>query len=186
MPLVRDSFDRANSTTVITPADTGQAWAGTANWGISTNKGYRSANAVEAWISTDPGVVNFTIDVDVTCPAAMGNGSVVFRGVDASNYLIWHYNSSTTVQFFKKVAAAFTSLGGPYTVASYASATVHASIVASGDSLTFYHNGTFQATVSSAIFNTSTLCGFRLNNASDYTFNNFLVCGLSPELGMMS
>jgi hypothetical protein len=82
----RDLFDRADSSTTLGSADTGQAWqvlAGT--WGIAANQAYSAvATANGAAVidcGTPDGVYIVTLATKGTAPR------IILRAIDASNYL---------------------------------------------------------------------------------------------------
>lgn len=88
--LVSDSFNRANSTTSLGTADTGQTWIGiTGTFGISSNQAVAYATIAESQINTT--VTDMDSSVSVTFASSSGNGGVFVRGSGSSSDLSGYY-----------------------------------------------------------------------------------------------
>ena len=148
-PVLADGFDRANSTTTMGTADTGQTWApATGTWGISSNRAYNtSTSSVTTLIESG---VN---DIDVSCVINIAStGSLpglVFRALDANNRLgifidipndrveLWKNDASSTASRIVASEATMTlDYGVDYTVRA----------VAVGDQIQMYVNGVLRNT----------------------------------------
>jgi hypothetical protein len=82
----RDLFDRADSTTTLGTADTGQAWqmlAGT--WGISANRAYSAVATANGAAVIDCGTADGVYIVEWATKGTAPR--IVLRAIDASNYL---------------------------------------------------------------------------------------------------
>lgn len=118
--LVSDAFNRADSTTTLGNADTGQAWSPSVanSWGITGNRAYLSTTSGDAGylatVSAGQATQDATIDIQV--PAAAGG--LLFRVVDFSNHLLFDLNKVTNAwTLYKAVAGGYTSLASaPFTV----------------------------------------------------------------------
>lgn len=164
---VYDSFSRADSTTSLGNAETGQAWvtSGVDPWGISGGTAYRpsttGASDTLATISTSA-----TVDMSVVIAQASnanGTGGMgpIWRYSDANNFWLLDITSSTTI-VYKKVASTFTSVATiPNTIA--AGDTVR--VVASGSTHTIYLNGAQVYTTTDAFNSTATSHGIRTATA---------------------
>lgn len=139
---VSDTFTRANSTTTMGTADSGQAWApqGGSTWGISSNKAYTtSASSVTTLVESN------LIDLDVTGKITFGAGGslpgLIFRALDDSNRLgIFLDTAANSFQLWKMDAGTNTTLtSSTQTLDPAIEYTVR--VVAVGTSIIGYLNG---------------------------------------------
>jgi len=175
--VVSDSFNRADSTTSLGTADTGQAWTAlTGTLGINGNAAYAvvTSNSVAV---IDSGLADGTVQVKLTATAT---GSVmprlIFRCTDASNYWMLQARGSTgKYQLYKNVAGAFTQLGTDIAVTPTAGDVIQA--VLSGSSVTIKVNGVQAATATDAFNSTATKHGIGWAQPTDTTqkFDDFSV-----------
>lgn len=183
--LVSDSFNRANNSTSLGNADTGQAWQTTPGsiYGISNNQAYpiSDTSGQVSFAYVDSGASDGTITLTL---AAISNyqNYLVFRIVDNKNYLFVRYQKgSGNLQLYKTVNNAQTQLGtksiGTLAIGSTISVTV------SGSSITVSTNGTQQITTTDNTFSTSTLHGFGDVMSADLTvrYDNFEVDSLTSS-----
>jgi hypothetical protein len=87
--LADDDFAGANSATSLNgrAATTAGTWAVvTNNWGIATNKGYRSAGTGADWAYIDTGASDVSVECDITLSAVRSVAGLVIRGVDDTHY----------------------------------------------------------------------------------------------------
>ena len=89
-PTAGDTFAGADSATSITAgraADTGGNWAAADadNWGIASNKAYRSSGSNDSWCYLASGIADVCVECDITLSATRALAGLMFRGVDASN-----------------------------------------------------------------------------------------------------
>ena len=84
--FAHDSFDRANSTTSLGTAMSGQAWqvANGSVYGISGNRGYMVSGQGEAWIVGPQPATSAEVDIIYTSSLTE---ALIFRLVDSGNYL---------------------------------------------------------------------------------------------------
>lgn len=157
-----DTFNRANSTTTLGNADTGQAWtASSGTWGINTNQAYVvSLDTVDHVCSIEAGSANMSVSADILITS--NNPGLIFRLQDATNYLMVLCNSSSTqFQIYKRVAGVYTVLASSATGLYTINTTHNILVSASGNSLSVKMDGTTVVSVTDATFNTATKVGFR-------------------------
>lgn len=197
--VVTDTFTRADSSTSIGTADTGQAWSALkGTWGIKTNAAelYTGAAGGQevAVVDAGTGHANGTVQVDIIPHAGVGGGGidagVVTKVADASNYLlvaVHKLDTSSDLKLYKCVAGAFTQLGATYTGTSFAyGTTVTVKIVNTATTVDVYLDGNATPAISYTLtsgeqttFNSNTKHGIRVNSTGDGTqgaaFDNFTV-----------
>lgn len=106
-----DPFDRANSTTTMGTAPTGQVWSPqTGTWGISANRAYNTSTGASVTTLIDTGLV----DVDATCIINHASGTylpgLVVRGLNDANRLGGYINASGDQVVLYKSDAGATSI----------------------------------------------------------------------------
>lgn len=107
-PTTTDSFTRANSTTTLGTATTGEVWEvlfSYGTWGISTNRAYLPTNGGGHNIATiesraEDAVVKFTVQ---TATEAQTGQGLVFRYVNTRNYWYIVFDSAANTWALKKV-----------------------------------------------------------------------------------
>lgn len=157
-PLVLDTFDRADSATSLGVAGTGQAWEVLAEtWGIQTNKAYSySPNNNLGFAAIEAGVSDMRVQVDVSGLGTLGDAGLLFRVVDANNFLTffaspsggkWHLAKRVagTWSFFAQLAEAPTN--GRYEV------------ICSGSAITCKVDGATKITATDSAHSTATRAG---------------------------
>lgn len=142
--LATDSFNRANSTTTLGNADTGQTWqplAGT--WGISSNQAYIATTAPSSGrngVVLDAGTGDVTMQMKVNAMGA--SPGFIARAVDINNAVLTNQNT-----IFRAVGGSLTTL---VTIAP-------AVAVANGDTVRFECQGDqlrfYRQTASAGAFN---------------------------------
>lgn len=170
--IVTDSFDRANSTTNVGSADTGQAWQVVSGaWGISSNRAYVST-AVEAnIILQDMGSGSYDISCDVEFYTSR-NGGLVVRGQDANNWITLTVKN-TGLSLERKVSGAWAAIGSySFTPSNGATHTIRA--VVTPTQITCYMDGTQRLNYSNSDLNTLTKTGLvQHSTTTGIYFNNF-------------
>jgi hypothetical protein len=123
MAVVSDTFTRADSTSVIGSADTGQAWSQVSGtWGINSNRGYQSSGGSQDICVIDSGLTSVDMSCDETFDTQPDSG-LVFAVADNSNYLLFATQpNAVDVKIYKQDTAVFTELA-TNTLSSYASTT---------------------------------------------------------------
>jgi hypothetical protein len=160
---VVDLFNRADSSTTLGSADTGQAWtASPGTWGISGNAAYSVTAANDDYALVDAGRVD--VKVEVTVHGVPGtNPGLVLRGTDTNNCYMANFHQSGVPTLFKRVAGTYTSLGaGSKNLANGDRLTFSAV----GTTLTMLVNGTAIVTVTDSTFTTGTKVGLRIGAIS--------------------
>jgi hypothetical protein len=124
MATVVDDFNRANSTTSLGTATSGQAWSNVLgdNFGIDTNEAYvhnpsqatftNFAGVPKHVAVIDSGRSNQDINVRVDPSPTSPNFGIVARYVDANNFLFVFFRntSSEAVEVYKRVAGTYTQI----------------------------------------------------------------------------
>lgn len=152
VPVIRDTFSRADSTTSLGVTDTGQAWSAlVGTWGITGSTGY-TTTTVEGFAAFDSGYSNFSVGLRI--PATSGYFGLLFRVVDANN--LWLLASDG---LWLRSGGTWTNKGGMggWVAGDVMSATV------SGSTITAYKNGVQFASLSDATFVTATKVGLYAN-----------------------
>lgn len=161
MSTVTDPFTRADSTTSIGTAPTGQSWVNrNGTWGISSNRAYVDAVPGDWQATADVDASESDGTVQVTVAVVAGDEGFIFRVQSGTNYLMAtvdnRFSSGATI--YEQVAGAFTALGTA--AATIADGDV-LSMVLSGTSIDFKKNGVSMVSVSSTRFQTETKHGMR-------------------------
>lgn len=157
---VSDAFTRADSSTSIGTADTGQSWTNsTGTWGIKTNQAYLATAAVSgANLATitggsADGFIQFTID---GTPADNMGGA--FRAVDVSNHWrVARAASFGTWNIYKRVSGTDTLVANTGNTATAAGTIVRVEFV--GSTIWTFFNGTFVKAVSDSAMSSNTGVG---------------------------
>ncbi len=188
-----DSFSRSDSTTnlgVTDGAGTLDPLTWTQNlgvWGISTNRAYSSAPVSNVAVATvDLGVAN----VDLSLTTVAGTSALVFRYTDNSNYWYWFTNPGANSALYRREAGTDNLVG--FTGPSAAGDVMR--VVANGNSIQAYRNGTLQVSTTNSFNNTATKHGMRTVFAADFadnwsassaSSNVFLTESLSDTVGII-
>jgi hypothetical protein len=177
MSAIYDTFTRADNASSLGTADSGQAWANTqGTWGIASNEArlFTSAGNDQNVATIDSGESNGEVSVQITTSMSGLDLGVVFRCVDASNYMLGVFNSSAMI-LYKQVAGSFISLAstGGLTIANGDVL----SIDFTGSSLTFKQNGVTRVTATDGTFSTATRVGIRQYITTGARFDNFSFAG---------
>jgi len=171
--IVSDGFNRSNSNTTMSDADTGQAWLyynGT--WGISNNQAYMATytgGTAQSSAVVDSGVSNCTITVGI--PVISGEARVVFRLTDATNlFQLKAYSNNYTLRRF--VAGSSTNIASYSTTPANGDRIV---IALNGSQITVYINGTKAFTVSDSFNQSATCHGIGGYGTASERYDNFTV-----------
>lgn len=185
-PLVSDSFDRADSTTSLGTADSGQTWTALAGtWGIQTNRAYGvGTSPIDKQVVVESGASDVTVSVDVavfdTDPVSIGPG-IVFRAVDASNYLLFCAETAGRWALYKRVNGNHTE------IASMSETPVAGKyeVTCSGSTITCKVGGVTKITATDTTHQTATRHGIRdyknSTTASANRFDNFKIESLGAK-----
>lgn len=177
---VEDIFDRANSTTTLGNADTGETWAAIAGtWGIDTNQAYSTTlggttNLADIQSDASDGIVTAA----VSNISASSYGGVIFRS-DGTDQNYWRaYYDGTNFKVDKVVGGSVTNVNT--TADTGASGIIQVTMYGSKISV---HKGAGANTVATlsiddAALQTNTRHGlYSVQTAANIRFNNFYVFG---------
>jgi hypothetical protein len=173
--IVSDSFNRADSTTALGTADTGQIWSALSGvWGISSNQAY--------WITGNPslhvvesGQSDVQISLDSIVTGSSICGAIGFRATDASNYWFFRNNAGTN-NLYKVVGGTATLVSS--LAYALSAGTYTFKVVANGSTIECYINGILQFTATDTHNQTATKHGVRNHATTTARFDNFLVQSL--------
>lgn len=176
--IVSDAFTRADSTSTMGNADTGQSWANTgATYGISSNKGYLVSvpgTLTAAYVNS--AVSDCTVSVSVAMGAGATSVALVFRG-DGTNSNWWAFgaNSGSACVLYNKVGGSFNTLATGTTVLAL-NTTYTLSVVLSGTSIVCKVGGSTEpnCSITNSTFQTNTRHGFAQSVVTT-RFDDFLV-----------
>lgn len=186
-----DTFNRANSTTSIGTADTGQAWTtlrGTL--GINTNAAYLVTSAgadlhnIASFESNAADVdISATISANPSAGAAVG---IVYRVIDANNYrFFFHYLNSAGTAFLvysgrvEAGVATHDPVSGTQSIASMATPFV-LRVVCQGSTIKLYRNGIQMGADITSTFNQGvTKHGVLFTNTTTARIDNLTVVNAS-------
>lgn len=161
MEVVTDSFDRADSAVSLGTSDSDHAWtAHSGTWGISSNAGYRAADAGG---NNDCATVDSAVDdctVVVTASVVADEWRMCARLTDFNNTLVVQCAAGTWT-LYRKEGGVFNSIG------SWAGTQTNGDIGQlrlSGASVVFVHNGTDRITATEAFNATATRHGLAAGN----------------------
>lgn len=175
---ITDSFDRANSSSSLGSADTGQAWVATlGTWGISSNLAYIATAAGGGVNAAYLEASENDVAVQATFSTAAQGQRMIGRYVDTDNYLFVHAETGGgAYALYKRVAGVDTSLGS-YTV-TIANGDV-LKLNMSGNDLTVYLNGVSRITATDAAHNTATKHGLGCTTVTTQRWNDFSIAAAS-------
>lgn len=163
-PVVSDTFTRADNSTSLGSAETGQAWnALVGTWGVISGTAYTSVATAQSIAVIDTASTN----ADAQATVGGGNQGLVVGLVDASNY----YTSDSGI-IYRCVAGAFTNIGGG--ALTLAAGNVMR-LVRAGNQISLYRNGTLLASVTDSSLTTGTKHGLRIHNSATVRLDNFTV-----------
>lgn len=177
MTAITDSFDRANSTTTLGNADTGETWlqenfsTGTGNLGIISNQAYRPAGTGQHLYGTvDMGTPNGQAEVTI-----VSNGfynGVVGRYTNADNHYLVMNAINTGVDIWKQVAGIYTQIATTTPGISTSGALL--GIVCRGSTINALVNGSVVLTVTDTSLTTGNRWGIdHYDGGTAPKFDNF-------------
>jgi hypothetical protein len=169
--IVQDSFNRANSTTSMGVADTGQTWEEiVGNWGINSNQAYFTGGTTNNIAGIESGVSDCRISVNIA--TLSGEPGLTFRIQDTTNWFRLIYSGG---RFYLQRA-----VNGIRNEVSNVPATVtNGSLLVvelQGNSIRVFLNGTQIISVTNTSFATATKHGLHMgaNNATA-RYDDFLI-----------
>lgn len=171
---VRDSFNRANSTTSLGVSDTGQVWTAiVGTWGINNNKAYdTSVTAQDEFAVVDSGLSDCIVKTKVTYDST-GKVGLSFRESDANNVFIC-FLATGNLFLGRKVAGTWTQLAS--IVVGVVNGTYDVMIVLKGSRIQAYLDGAKKIDVTDTNFNAQTKHGiFKNSTSTNERFDEFFV-----------
>ncbi len=160
---ITDSFNRADSTTTLGNADTGQAWTNAVGvLGISSNQAYRvSAVSNEAVALLDTGTAEQIVKGTPISGITNRIVGLIGRATDSNNFYICLTDGSSVGQLYKKVSGSFTQLGS-----NFALITGVMELRCQGSTISVYDDGVLVASETDTSLTTGTQAGFRISGSS--------------------
>jgi hypothetical protein len=173
--LAQDSFNRANSTTSLGVADTGQTWQyfSANSWGISSNQAYCSTGAVNNSCFVDVGVsVDTKTSVKINV-IEQYSALAVRRNSNPSTNEFYGVRYNNGILQVVKVSAGGTSTLGSGSVTMVNGDTL--SVECIGTSIKAYVNSVLIVTVTDSSYTNYTGYGLYLTNRTTTRFDDFKV-----------
>jgi hypothetical protein len=182
--IVYDSFDRANNTTSLGIADTGQEWQIlSGSFGIWNNLAYRPIRTATSLAIIESGNSNVEVEVEQIYLGGFRNGGLVFRASDESNFLHFRWtsegNSLQIYKFENNVATLILQKSMPayeYNIPQ------NFKIIADGENIDCYVNGAREFSIAETFNQNATKHGIRMQSDGDMNWNNFAVRNLTPNI----
>lgn len=183
-PLVSDTFDRADSTTSLGTADTGQAWTVLtgATWGVQTNRAYMGGGGDHNPAIVESGASDVKVSATVYPNTDNPRGGLSFRVVDVSNFFF--LRSYATVWQLNVTEAGTTTTIAQSSVSPVGGQAHAVEITCSGSTITCKVDGATIITATSSLFLTATKHGLENANGSFYgatRWDNFKVEALGTQ-----
>jgi hypothetical protein len=152
---ITDSFNRADSSTSLGTADTGQTWTALAGtWGISSNKAYHVSTFADGYAVIDAGTGDCTVALTLS---TVGSGGITFRAVDSTH--LWFVDATATGSNLYRCDGF-----GPNLMANLGTSWANGdimTIVLSGSSIVVKKNGTSIYSTTDSTYATATKHGLR-------------------------
>lgn len=178
--IVQDSFNRADSTTGLGVADTGQSWQVlSGNWGISANQALCLSG------STSLTVINSGIsDVQVTVKSTVNEvtnilGSLAFRVTDNNNYWLLRYFNEA-MQLYKFVGGSATLVASQQPIRLPAGS-YEFKVIAKGEVIECYLDDVLYLSVTDVHNHSATMHGLRQHIIAPVRHDDFTVKSLVTE-----
>lgn len=107
--VISDNFNRANSTTTLGSASTGQAWTAIrGTWGVTSNAAYNVTHADDDVVLINAGTGKN--DQRVTCKVTPAAGLIVRSDSTQANCYMW-YISNGGGTLYKRVSGSYNNIG---------------------------------------------------------------------------
>jgi len=162
---VTDSFNRADSTTTMGNADTGQTWVpNSGTWGISSNKARLVTGTSQATTVLDSGLSDCTIEVTLSTFEYSG---LCFRSTDDNNHFLTNAGSLS-----RREGGTFTKIND-FSQGFASGDTIK--VVLSSSSITVYRNGSSVLSATSSFNQSETFHGLRTNAGTNARFDDFSI-----------
>jgi hypothetical protein len=160
--LISDSFNRADSSSSLGNADTGQAWTALrGTWGISSNQAYNFSGTGDGTAALETGMTD--IRVTATCAVRDNGTGVIARAVDADNYYtLVNVLNSNALRLYAKVSGGFTLLAAD--VPGALGDVIALECV--GSAIKAYKNGAVVVSVTNTALTSGTKAGIRTDTSS--------------------
>lgn len=168
--VITDSFNRANSSSTLGSADTGELWTAHAGtWGISSNRAYVAAASGGVDLATlNANTANGTVGVRLYGYYPFAR--LVFRFSDVNNYL--YYTDAAGIHTVRKVVGGTDSLVGTLAAFTYTDGDL-IQVALNGSSIAVLATGVQRWSGTEAHNVTATRFGLGNNNPSPMTWDDF-------------
>jgi hypothetical protein len=154
-PVVTDTFTRADSTTTMGNAETGQAWSALGGvWGILSNKGY-PVSGTNPTASVDGGFDDGY--VQATWNRQASHSGLLFRCTNSANFLL--ASSASTTHLWRNVAGSFLQLATNATAVWTTGATQTMRVEFVGSAIEIYIEGVLRLSHTLSAPDTATFAG---------------------------
>ncbi len=160
---ITDSFNRADSTTTLGNADTGQAWTSAIGvHGISSNQAYRvTAVSNEGTALLETGITDMIVKGTPISGVTNRFVGLIGRADDASNFYVVFTDANTLSALYKKVSGSFIQLGTNFGAISGVM-----ELRCQGSTISVYDDGVLVVSETDTSLTTGTKAGFRISGAS--------------------
>jgi hypothetical protein len=171
--VVGDNFNRADSSTSLGTATSGQTWV---NWGgtagLSGAQAYLPA-ATNTKMVIDSGLSDFKASIEV--PTIDSQYWLIFRGQDTNNY--WRFGQNSGYYLQKIVAGGVVTPTLTLNLGGGGRAGDRLGVICSGSSIVCTANGLPVIECTDTTFQTNTFVGFQISSTVP-RFDNFIVSTL--------
>lgn len=171
--IVSDDFNRANNTSSLGVATTGQTWANyLVTLGINNNQAYNTGAGGNGEAVVESGVSNASVEADFIYGSASPYVGIVTRYIDSNNTIVARMNS-TGLALFKFINGTATQLGTTHSLTPVTGTTYNIKVITNGSDISVYLGGVLVITATDSYNSTVTKHGFRLS--MDCKADNFKI-----------
>lgn len=174
-----DNFNRTAFSALGTPSGGGSSWVDPANvWQISSlgTQAFCAGGGTQRVAFLDSATSN--VEVQALISGTIFDAGLVFRGVDASNYVLAVVgNGSANPKVYTCIAGAFTQIGSNGS-ATFADGDTW-KVVANGAAVEVFQNGVSRWSGTVSYGTSNTLHGLRENGGPAVRFDDFSITDIS-------
>jgi len=181
---VSDSFTRADSSTTMGSATTGQVWANSrGTWGISSNQCYNPVSGAPSAVTIGLGSFNGVAEVTLTATGASTECAIWFRWTDFNNTYFIDAVPGGHYQLFKRVAGTQTTL---VTGAANCASGDTVRVQFSGSSIKTWVNGVPDIDTTDSSITSGTFVGLRNGADTSTRYDNFMASPFVTDVASAS
>ena len=171
--IVSDTFNRADSSSSMGTADTGQVWVALQHtWGIDTNRAYDTSASSDGTCYVESSNADCTIQVTLTTFGS--KAGFTFRVQDLNNHYIIRMQSGTNdVVCFRRQGGTYNAQGNN-SISAPANGDV-IKMVLRGSLAMFFMNGVLKLAFSNSTFSTETKHGLHTLSDNTSRFDTFTI-----------